>query len=96
MGTGQSGPGLGVTYRIVLRPAAIRALRGIHPGDRDRIRGALALLSLDPRPPGAKALRGRDALRVRVGAYRIIYSVNDQELIVLVVAVGHRRDVYRP
>jgi mRNA interferase RelE/StbE len=55
----------------------------------------MALLARDPRPPGAKQLQGRDALRVRVGSYRIIYAVKDDELLVLVVAVGHRRDVYR-
>ena len=84
-----------MTYRIELRPAAIRALRGIHPRDRDRIRGAIALLGEDPRPPSAKALRGRDALRVRVGDYRIIYTVVDEVLLVVVVTLGHRRDVYQ-
>lgn len=84
-----------MTYRIEVRPAAIRALRGIHPGDRDRIRGAIALLGEDPRPPGARALRGRDALRVRVGDYRIIYTVVDEVLVVVVIALGHRRDIYR-
>ena len=86
---------MGVTYRIVLRPAALRTLRKINPADQDRIRGAIALLAHDPRPPGARALRGRDALRVRVGNYRIIYTVRDDVLQVLVVAIGHRREVYR-
>ena len=84
-----------MSYRIELRPAAIRALKGVHPRDRDRIRGAIALLGEDPRPPGAKALRGRDALRVRVGDYRIIYTVVDELLLVVVVTLGHRRDVYQ-
>ena len=86
---------MGVTYRIVLRPAALRTLRKINPADQDRIRGAIALLAHDPRPPGARALRGRDALRVRVGNYRIIYTVRDDVLQVLVVAIGRRREVYR-
>ena len=86
---------MGVTYRIVLRPAAIRALKKIETSDRDRIRGAIALLAHDPRPPGARALRGRDALRVRVGQYRIMYSVKDDVLQVLVVPIGHRREAYR-
>ena len=86
---------MGVTYRIVLRPAAMRTLRTIDPADQDRIRGAIALLAHDPRPPGARALRGRDALRVRVGNYRIIYTVRDDVLQVLVVAIGYRREVYR-
>ena len=86
---------MGVTYHVVFRPAAIRALKRIDPSDRDRIRGAIALLSVDPRPPGARALRGRDALRVRVGQYRLIYTVRDDVLQVLVVTIGHRREVYR-
>ncbi|MDO8381556.1 MAG: type II toxin-antitoxin system RelE/ParE family toxin [Microbacterium sp.] len=83
-----------MTYRIELRPAAVRALRQIDHQDRDRIRGAIALLGEDPRPPGAQALRGRPGLRVRIGNYRVIYTVNDDVLVVAVIALGHRRDVY--
>ncbi len=83
-----------MTYRIELRPAALRALKKVDHQHRDRIRGTIALLGRDPRPPGAKALRGRDGLRVRVGDYRIIYTVRDDILIVAVVTLGHRRDVY--
>lgn len=83
-----------MSYRIDLRPAAIRALKRIDHQDRDRIRGAIALLGQDPRPPGAKALQGRDGLRVRVGNYRIIYTVQGDVLLVVVVTLGHRRDVY--
>lgn len=82
------------TYRIELRPAAVKALRTIHPDDRTRIQGAIALLGEDPRPPGAKALRGRAGLRVRVGNYRIIYTIEDNVLLVVVVALGHRQDIY--
>lgn len=83
-----------MTYRIELRPAAVRALKQIDHQDRDRIRGAIALLGEDPRPPGAKVLRGRSGLRVRVGDYRIIYTVDDTVLVVAVITLGHRRDVY--
>lgn len=85
-----------MSYRIEIRPAAIRALKRIDHQDRDRIRGAIALLGQDPRPPGAKALQGRDGLRVRVGNYRIIYTIQDDVLLVVVVTLGHRRDVYKP
>ncbi|WP_370651671.1 type II toxin-antitoxin system RelE/ParE family toxin [Microbacterium sp.] len=94
MGSGEGRSGLVVTYRIELRPAAVRALRQIDHQDRDRIRGAIALLGEDPRPPGAQALRGRPGLRVRIGNYRVIYTVNDDVLVVAVIALGHRRDVY--
>ncbi|GAA4622264.1 type II toxin-antitoxin system RelE family toxin [Cellulomonas oligotrophica] len=81
-------------YRIELRPAAVKALRKIDPKDARRIQAAIALLAQDPRPPGAKALHGRPGLRVRVGDYRIVYSVHDDVLLVVVVTLGHRRDVY--
>lgn len=81
-------------YRIELRPAAARAVRKLDPHIRPRIQGAIALLAQDPRPPGARALQGRPGLRVRVGDYRIIYTVDDDVLLVVVVRLGHRRDVY--
>ncbi|MDQ3114151.1 MAG: type II toxin-antitoxin system RelE/ParE family toxin [Actinomycetota bacterium] len=52
------------------------------------------MLSQDPRPPAARALQGRPGLRIRVGDYRIIYTVTDDVLLVVVVTIGHRRDVY--
>ena len=81
-------------YRIELRPAAVKALRRIDPRDRGRVQGAIALLGEDPRPPGARALQGRDGYRVRVGNYRIIYTIRNDILVVVVVTVGHCRDVY--
>jgi mRNA interferase RelE/StbE len=83
-------------YRIELRPAAARSLRKLDPQDHRRVQGAIALLAQDPRPPGARALQGRPGLRVRVGDYRIIYTVEDDVLLVVVVRLGHRRDVYDP
>lgn len=81
-------------YRIELRPAAVRALRKIDPQIRDRIHGAIALLASDPRPPASRQLKGRPGHRVRVGDYRIIYTIQDDVLLIVVVTVGHRRDVY--
>jgi len=81
-------------YRIELRPAAARSLRKLDPQVRRRVQGAIALLAQDPRPPGARALQGRPGLRVRVGDYRIVYTVKDDVLLVVVVRLGHRRDVY--
>ncbi|WP_083874236.1 type II toxin-antitoxin system RelE family toxin [Paeniglutamicibacter gangotriensis] len=83
-----------MTYLIELRPAAARALKRIDHQDRDRIRGAIALLGEEPRPPSAKALQGRPGLRVRIGDYRIIYTVDDNFLVVAVITLGHRRNVY--
>jgi len=81
-------------YRIELRPSAVRALRKLDPKLRHRLQGAIALLAQDPRPPAARALQGRPGLRVRVGDYRIIYTIADDVLLVVVVTIGHRRDVY--
>lgn len=81
-------------YRVELRPAAARALRKLDPPVRGRIQGAIALLAQDPRPPAARALQGRPGLRVRVGDYRITYTVQDDVLLVVVVALGHRREIY--
>jgi mRNA interferase RelE/StbE len=82
------------TYRIEVRPAAARALRKLDPGTRPRIQGAIGLLAEDPRPPASRPLRGRPGYRVRVGDYRIIYTVADDVLLIVVVALGHRREVY--
>jgi mRNA interferase RelE/StbE len=85
-------------YAVVLTSAARRALKKIT--DRATLRrlaAAIEALAETPRPPGATALQGAAAgtLRVRVGDYRVIYQVHDAELTVLVVALGHRGDIYR-
>ena len=81
-------------YKIELRPAAARALRKLDPQVARRIRAAIALLAEDPRPPASRPLRGRPAWRVRVGDYRIIYTIEDDVLLIVVVTLGHRRDIY--
>ena len=83
-----------MTYRIELRPAAVKALRSIPQPQMNRLRGAIALLASNPRPPGAKKLRTRDAYRVRVGDYRIIYTIEDDVLLIVVLALGHRQGIY--
>ena len=72
----------------------MRALRKLDPQVRLRVQGAIALLARDPRPPASRPLKGRPGRRVRVGDYRIIYTVTDDVLLVVVVTLGHRRDVY--
>ena len=85
-----------MTYAIEVLPAAERDLRKVHPQMRARIRGAVLKLAAEPRPPGARALKDRPGyMRVRVGDYRIIYTIEDDGVWVIVVRVGHRRDVYR-
>lgn len=81
-------------YRVEVRPAALRALRNVDATMRPRIEGAIALLAEDPRPPASRPLRGHPGYRVRVGDYRIIYTVQDNVLLIVVVTLGHRREVY--
>ena len=84
-----------MTYEVRLAPAAVRQLRELDPPGRRRVQAAIDLLAEDPRPPGARQLvGGAGEWRVRTGDFRIIYDIRDQELVVLVVKVGHRRDVY--
>jgi mRNA interferase RelE/StbE len=82
-------------YRIEFRPAALRELRKIDRPMQPRIQGAIVLLAQDPRPPASRPLRGREGYRLRVGDYRIIYTIDDGVLLIVIVTIGHRRDVYR-
>lgn len=86
-----------MAFRVELLPSAAKALEALPPPDRARITLRIASLGEDPHPPGSKALRGggEGLRRLRSGDYRILYRVRRKVLIVLVVAVGHRRDVYR-
>jgi mRNA interferase RelE/StbE len=59
------------------------------------IKTAIASLANDPRPSGCKKLKGEDAYRIRVGDYRVIYEIEDDKIIVIVVSVGHRKDIYK-
>ena len=82
-------------YRLEFSSAAARQLRKLDRETAARIRAATEQLRDQPRPAGAAALQGRRGyLRIRVGDYRVIYSVDDDRLIVLVVALGHRRELY--
>lgn len=83
-------------YRIELRPAARRSIAALPREAQVRIASAIDSLATGPRPPGVTKLRGPEGFyRVRVGDYRIVYAIDDDVLLVLVVAVGHRREVYR-
>lgn len=85
-----------MTYRVEVAPAAVRQLRKLNPDARRRVQAAVELLADQPRPNAAKRLVGGDGeWRVRTGDYRIIYEIRDDVLLVLVVAVGHRRDIYQ-
>jgi len=85
-----------VSYRVALAPAAARQLRKCDPQVRRRLQAAIDLLAEEPRPPAATRLVGGSGeWRVRTGDWRIIYEINDDELLVLVLQAGHRREIYR-
>ena len=85
-----------MTYEIEFVRAAARQLGTLDSPTRRRVQAAVELLADDPRPPSAKKLvGGAGEWRVRTGDYRIVYEVHDDVLLVLVVALGHRRDIYR-
>ena len=82
-------------YSIEFVPSARTALRKLPPPIRKRIQVAIDELAENPFPPGVKKLHGEEGYRIRVGDYRVIYDVEHGRLIVLVIRVGHRREVYR-
>jgi mRNA interferase RelE/StbE len=83
-------------HRVLLAPRAERDFRKLGPDVQKRLDPAIQALAENPRPPGCKKLDGEASLwRIRVGDYRIVYRVQDDQLLVLVVKVGHRREIYR-
>ena len=81
-------------YEILIERSAQKSLSKIPSRYRDRIINAVRKLADNPRPPGVKKLSGRDAWRIRIGSYRVIYEIHDDKLAVLVVNVGDRKNVY--
>jgi mRNA interferase RelE/StbE len=82
-------------YRLLIKPSAAKELEGLPLKDRRRVATRLQRLASDPRPTGAEKLSGQDKYRLRQGDYRLLYSVDDAALTVVIVKIGHRREVYR-
>ena len=82
-------------YRVIVKQSVSKDLKKIPKKDVKRVLTAIRGLTSDPRPPQAKKLSGQNRYRLRQGNYRILYSIEDDRLIVCVVKVGDRRDVYR-
>jgi mRNA interferase RelE/StbE len=83
------------SYRLLIKPSAAKELEGLPTKDRKRVVARMQGLSAQPRPPGCEKLTGHDLFRVRQGDYRILYEVQDTDVVVIVFKIGHRRDVYR-
>jgi mRNA interferase RelE/StbE len=82
-------------YNIFFKQSAVKDLDRIPKKDLQRIIRRIRLLKENPRPPGCEKLSAQERYRIRQGKYRIVYSIQDDQLIVWVVKISHRRDVYR-
>ena len=82
-------------YRLLIKPSAAKELSALPARDRKRIAAKLQRLSREPRPPATEKLSGMEKYRLRQGDYRVVYSVDDDQAAVVIVKIGHRRDVYR-
>ena len=83
-----------MSYVVVIERQVQKQLLKITRSDYNKVVAALQSLADNPRPQGYKKLKGRDGYRIRIGDYRIIYSIKDDLLSVFILTVGNRRDVY--
>jgi len=82
-------------YRIFFKRSLEKDFASIPKKDLKRILSRIKTLEQNPRPPGSEKLTGQERYRLRQGRYRVVYSIQDDELTVWVVKVGHRKDIYR-
>ena len=82
-------------YELRVKPSVAKDLRGVAKADVARILARIEALRDDPRSPGCEKLGGAELYRVRQGVYRIVYSIDDARVVVEVIRVGHRGEVYR-
>jgi mRNA interferase RelE/StbE len=82
-------------FELRFKPSVAKDLRGIPTTDVRRLLRRIEALRDQPRPPGCEKLTGHELYRIRQGAYRVVYSVDDVKVIIEVIRVGHRREVYR-
>ena len=82
-------------FELRFKPSIAKDLRGLPKTEVRRLLKRIEALGDDPRPAGCEKLTSRDLYRIRQGVYRVVYSVNDAAVVVEVIKVGHRREVYR-
>ena len=86
----------GTSYRILLHREAVAEIRSLPKQTKESVKSAIELLRTDPRPAGAMKLRGRaNAYRIRFGDHRLLYEVHATEIVIYVIGVAHRREVYK-
>ena len=83
------------SYSIQIKRSAAKELAELPLDDRRRVVARIQALATDPRPRGCEKLSGEEKYRIRQGAVRILYEIRDRDVTVVVVKIGHRRDVYR-
>ena len=83
-----------MSYYLDFSKQALKELEKINEPFYSNIKDAILDLTENPRPNGYKKLKGRDAYRIRIGNYRVIYNIFDNELIIEIIALGHRKDIY--
>jgi mRNA interferase RelE/StbE len=81
-------------YTVEFKPAARKSLRSLSASDQLKIAGVIELLSENPLPPKSLKLTNRDGYRVRIGNFRILYSFNSRKLVILIIDIGARKDIY--
>ncbi len=82
-------------YKVLIERQAQKQLAKIEGAAYSRLKSAILQLSDNPRPFGYKKLKARDAFRIREGNYRVIYEIKDKVLTVIVITIGHRKDIYK-
>ncbi len=82
-------------YELVFKKSVAKDLRDFPNQDVERIMQRIQALAEDPRPAGCEKLSTQERYRIRQGSYRIVYEIEDRRLVVMIVRIGHRRDVYR-
>ncbi len=83
------------TYQVLINPSAEKQILKLAKEVRIKIADSITNLGTEPRPKNSKKLKGREAYRIRVGDYRVIYEIQDNILLVTVIAAGHRKDIYK-
>ena len=82
-------------FEVIFKQSVAKDLRPIPKKEVARILKRIDALKVTPRPPGVEKLSGQELYRIRQGVYRILYEIKNDKLVIIVVKIGHRRDVYR-
>lgn len=82
-------------YKLLIKPSAVKELEALPTKDRRKVVTKIEALATEPRPHGCEKLSGQEHYRVRQGDYRVVYGIDEGARTVLIVKIGHRRDVYR-